>query len=63
MSDVASEACVGACVLNGLPLNSKTRREMAVTVALIICGVAPARPPAIMVMYSSKLAVAEKDVR
>lgn len=36
------------------PLNSKTSLEMAVIVALIIWGVAPARPPAIIVKYSSK---------
>ena len=33
---------------------------MAVTVALIIWGVAPAKPPAIIVRYSSMFAVAEK---
>ena len=40
-------------------MNSNTRREMAVTVALIMCGLAPARPPAIIVMNSSMLAAAE----
>lgn len=41
-----------------LPLNSKTSLEIAVTVALIMCGVAPARPAAIIVMYSPMLALA-----
>ena len=41
------------------PLNSNTRREMAVTVALIMCGDAPANPPATMVRYSSMLPEAE----
>ena len=41
-----------------LPLNSKTSLETAVTLALIICGVAPARPAAIIVMYSPMLALA-----
>lgn len=40
------------------PLNSKTSREIAVTVALIMWGVAPASPPAIMVMYSFMFAFA-----
>lgn len=40
------------------PLNSKTSREIAVTVALIMWGVAPANPPATMVMYSFMLAFA-----
>lgn len=44
------------------PLNSKTRRETAVTVALIICGLAPARPPATIVMNSSMFAAAEERV-
>jgi hypothetical protein len=46
-----------------VPLNSKTSLDMAVTVALIMCGVAPARPPAIIVRYSSKLALANQNVK
>jgi hypothetical protein len=42
-----------------VPLNSKTSLDMAVTVALIIWGVAPARPAATIVMYSSRLALAD----
>lgn len=36
---------------------------MAVTVALIICGVAPASPPATIVIYSSMLAFAVQVVK
>jgi hypothetical protein len=42
-----------------VPLNSKTSLDIAVTVALIMWGVAPARPAAIIVMYSSRLALAD----
>ena len=38
------------------PLNSKTSRDIAVTVALIMCGEAPASPPATIVINSSTLA-------
>jgi hypothetical protein len=39
------------------PLNSKTRRDRALMLALIICGVVPVRPAATMVMYSWALAL------
>lgn len=45
-----------------VPLNSKTSLDIAVTVPLIMCGVAPARPAAIIVRYSSKLALADLGV-
>jgi hypothetical protein len=45
------------------PLNSKTSLDMAVTVALIMWGVAPARPAATIVMYSSRLALADLRVQ
>jgi hypothetical protein len=45
-----------------VPLNSKTILDMAVTVALIMWGVAPARPAAIIVTYSSMLALADIGV-
>lgn len=45
-----------------IPLNSKTSLDMAVTVALIMWGVAPARPAAIIVTYSSRLALADLRV-
>ena len=44
-------------VLITVPLNSNTSLDMAVTVALIMWGVAPARPAATIVMYSSRLAL------
>lgn len=41
-----------------IPLNSKTSFDNAVIVALIICGVAPANPPAIIMRNSWRDAVA-----
>ena len=39
-----------------LPLNSNSRRDKALILALIICGVAAVKPAATMVMYSSAFA-------
>ena len=50
-------------ILIMVPLNSKTSLDMAVTVALIMWGVAPARPAATIVMYSSRLALADLPVQ
>jgi hypothetical protein len=39
-----------------LPLNSNKRRERALILALIMCGVAAVKPAATIVTYSSALA-------